>query len=67
VSDVTSQVTGHLMDAAKLVIESGGNWTGKYAIIVQAVLDPDGKIILSWERYGPNQIDNPGRRGSDEP
>lgn len=54
-SDVTNQITSHLMDAAKLAIEAGGNWTGKYAIIAQATVDADGAIILTWERYGPDR------------
>lgn len=58
VGDVTNQITGHLMDAAKLAIEAGGNWTGKYAIIAQMVVDADGTFTLTWERYGPNEMDN---------
>ena len=57
-TDVTPQITAHLMDAAKLSIEAAGNWAGKYAIIVQAVVDPDGTISLSWERYGPGGMDD---------
>jgi hypothetical protein len=53
-SDVTNEITAHLMDAAKLAIEAGGNRTGKYAIIAQATVGADGSIILTWERYGPD-------------
>jgi hypothetical protein len=59
-TDVTSQITDHLMDATKLAIKAGGNWTGKYALIAQAVVDSDGTIALSWERYGPNEMDQIG-------
>jgi hypothetical protein len=62
-NDVTNQITAHLMDAAKLAIEAGGNYTGKYAIIAQATVDSDGSIILTWERYGPNGMDSGGGQG----
>lgn len=62
-NDVTNQITGHLMDAPRLAIEAGGNWTGKYAIIAQATVDADGTIVLTWERYGPNEMDKRGGAG----
>jgi hypothetical protein len=59
-TDVTGQITAHLMDAAKLAIEVSGNRTGKYAIIAQATVNAGGTIILTWERYGPNETDGNG-------
>jgi hypothetical protein len=53
VTDVTDQITAHLMDAVKLAIAASDGEPGKYALIVQASVDTQGGIILEWERYGP--------------
>jgi hypothetical protein len=53
VSDVTEQITALLMEAATLAIAADGSTPGKYALVVQSIVDPGGSLILNWERYGP--------------
>jgi hypothetical protein len=53
VSNVTDEITAHLMNAVKLAVAAEGNRAGEYAPIVQADVDADGSVILDWQRYGP--------------
>jgi hypothetical protein len=53
VNDVTDQITALLTKAAGLAIAASGNRTGKYALIAQITVDPDGTYIVEWQRYGP--------------
>ena len=57
--DATGEITSLLTKAMELAIRAEGSYTGNYAIIAQATVNPDATFVITWQRYyGPPMVQN---------